>query len=85
MKALFHDFLEKGLFAGLCDAYDVQVYVDTSGFMTGANKHAMLVFKSAEDNSCCFIISSFLMHLLSKAQAKPLFTELSSAVIENSY
>lgn len=85
MKALFNDFLEKGLLAGLHDAYDMQIYVDISGFMTGAHKHTILVFKSEEEQQCCFIISSFLMHLLSKAQAKPLFAELSAAVIENSF
>lgn len=80
VSILFQEFLKKGMFAGIyqrgCD-----IYVDISGFMVGNYRHAILVCNTDSDKPT-FIMSPFLIHLISAHQAEPFFEKLTPVVAE---
>jgi hypothetical protein len=81
LALLLQDYFNLSVFGGLYRSTGVEIYVDTSGFMTGNNNHAFLVCNTNAEKPC-FIMSRFLVHLIAKNQVRPYFEKLAPIVAE---
>lgn len=77
---IFKEFLKKGMFAGIYHQ-GCEIYVDISGFMVGNYRHALLVCNTDAEKPT-FIITPFLIHLISMHQAAPFFKAFIPAFAE---
>jgi hypothetical protein len=71
-----------GLLDGLIQEKEAQIYIDLSGFMSDNNRYAFIVYKT-QAGDLCFIINSYLMHLITKVKSKPFFVAITPTIVES--